>query len=342
MQITYFIGNGFDLAMGMKTSYRDFIQKYIVDAQSDGFCVKSFKRLICADINTWSAGEVAMGECTSTFSPERYMDFCTCYDDFLVALSNYFKEQDALCGKPIRQRTRKVFKSALFNLSDIDYHQIDKRFLTSICAQIMDERYYCFVNFNYTRAFDNCLREFGERGIVTLKREVAGKPFNDIIGPLIHVHGIHGKAMAMGVNDETQIDNKAFSKIDEVRDRLIKPEINGKIYNAEAFYCNDIIRMSDVIILFGMSIGKTDKIWWSKIGEWLKSDQKHQLLIFSFRPELSETVPGQYIGGVREAQNSFLQNTELPSKDSEKIRPQIHVVINYPLFGSNLYDFQTA
>ena len=42
MKIVYLIGNGFDLNLGLKTSYRDFYKKYIKQ-KSNSEIVENFK-----------------------------------------------------------------------------------------------------------------------------------------------------------------------------------------------------------------------------------------------------------------------------------------------------------
>lgn len=47
MNITYLIGNGFDLNLGLKTKFKDYLEEYMVPQPEDS-------ELINSDIDLWS------------------------------------------------------------------------------------------------------------------------------------------------------------------------------------------------------------------------------------------------------------------------------------------------
>ena len=53
MNITFLIGNGFDLNLGLKTTYSDFLKEYtsVIDEKDP---LKSFKKYILKDFDKWS------------------------------------------------------------------------------------------------------------------------------------------------------------------------------------------------------------------------------------------------------------------------------------------------
>lgn len=57
--ITFFIGNGFDLNMGLETRYDQFCEYYIQQSPED-FLAQSMKR----DTELWSDVEIALGKIT--------------------------------------------------------------------------------------------------------------------------------------------------------------------------------------------------------------------------------------------------------------------------------------
>ena len=59
----YLIGNGFDLNLGLKSSYNDFYGFYKIQ-ESDSYPVKNFKDNISNNIDKWSDLELALGEYT--------------------------------------------------------------------------------------------------------------------------------------------------------------------------------------------------------------------------------------------------------------------------------------
>ena len=101
-----------------------------------------------------------------------------------------------------------------------------------------------------------------------------------------HGHGALSEAehsvLVMGVNDGTQIgeafgedQNKSYSN------RLIKKQIMSK-KPKQYETTTEMINSSDVIVVYGMSIGDTDKDYWADIYKWLKGDTSRQLIFYMY------------------------------------------------------------
>ena len=64
--VTYFLGNGFDIGLGMNTRYTDFIKAYVVPKPDDSPLITNFRKYIerdiIADIATWGDAEKRFGE----------------------------------------------------------------------------------------------------------------------------------------------------------------------------------------------------------------------------------------------------------------------------------------
>lgn len=66
MNITYMIGNGFDLGLGLKTSYRDFLKWFLESKSKDSKNVDSRMMRLCEviskNVDTWSNAEIAFAK----------------------------------------------------------------------------------------------------------------------------------------------------------------------------------------------------------------------------------------------------------------------------------------
>ena len=80
------------------------------------------------------------------------------------------------------------------------------------------------------------------------------------IRDIIHVHGFTDHDMIMGVNDIEQIKNKSFSEDIDITEEIVKPLQNQIIRMNFDNNAVRIINGSDIICVYGMSIGSTDKI----------------------------------------------------------------------------------
>lgn len=70
MNITFLIGNGFDLNLTVKTDYINFLEYYcncsskVKDGQGNDPEIEKFKKLISENIELWSDLEKALGQKT--------------------------------------------------------------------------------------------------------------------------------------------------------------------------------------------------------------------------------------------------------------------------------------
>ena len=86
MDITFFIGNGFDLKIGLKTKYSDFYN-YLHEIKSDSDLYKC----IDADKDAWSDCEFGLGQHTKKF--ETVEEFSQTYISLCTDLIDYLKDE---------------------------------------------------------------------------------------------------------------------------------------------------------------------------------------------------------------------------------------------------------
>ena len=92
MNVTFLIGNGFDLNCGLKSSYFDIYEEYKNPKEGDSEIIRSFKKDLWDNIDRWGDFEVAMAEYMRTFKSEK--DFLECLRDFKAFTENYLQEEE--------------------------------------------------------------------------------------------------------------------------------------------------------------------------------------------------------------------------------------------------------
>lgn len=107
------------------------------------------------------------------------------------------------------------------------------------------------------------------------------------------VHHAHGSlhdpehsALVMGVNDDAQIGENFGKRNKSYSNRLIKKNImveQGRSYQLDTTM--ELIASSDIIVVYGMSIGDTDKDYWRKLYWWLQQDPGHQLIFYMYEKD---------------------------------------------------------
>jgi hypothetical protein len=192
---------------------------------------------------------------------------------------------------------------------------------------------YQFINFNYTTVFDRCintLRQNDSSRIEMWSHE--GKTYFHSLGQLIHVHGTTSDSMILGVNDESQISNKELLDLENIREIMIKPIANQSVHNDKTNTCMRMIKSSDFIVVFGMSLGETDRIWWESIIQWLRDDPQHYLVIFAWKKDYSKAMISYFLDIEKEVRKLLLSYSDTPKTDSDLIIKQVSIMLNSEIF----------
>ena len=94
MRITFMVGNGFDLGLGIKSSYDDFYNWYC-KIPSGKPHIQQFKQDIMADMDrnllnderTWADFELGLGAYTANFTKETVEEFLDCFEDAQMGIA---------------------------------------------------------------------------------------------------------------------------------------------------------------------------------------------------------------------------------------------------------------
>lgn len=292
MNILYLIGNGLDLAQGMKTRYSDFYDKYSKPLeQAINPAALKLRSEISKDYQTWADLELSLGTYTSQVKNE---DIDAVYYDISDTLREYLNEEQEKY-KP----TDNVRELAINDLIS-PYETLlpkDKEEITNYIINLKNSNgpsattSMNIISFNYTNTLEKLLSEFIGKFIGQILRT------NVILKDIIHIHGTLDSHMILGVNDIEQITNEQFKQDSSIRDMLVKPESNSAIRSNNDTICQRLIESADIIIIFGMSLGATDKIWWEKIGNQVLEGT--QLIIFEHLNQPLDYKRAHKLGSMR-------------------------------------------
>lgn len=259
--LVYLIGNGFDIKMGLHTRYEEFYQWYKSLPESDNPTVQTFRDAIRlpSEEPLWSDLEWAIGN-KYLSSISNTDDAKAIFKDVQAALQKYIKIQDD-------------------NFSCNDYSNVPKYiswyFEPYLAFRLSSRKkithlYDChnnnvnikFAIFNYTSTLEK---------LIGWKDKPMQFSFGDgmkkYISEVEHVHGYcDGRGrLALGVDNPGQIANPLFSTDQSIIDRFVKPAYNDTFELEHHSKCLQWIVGADVIVVFGMSLGKTDESWWKAI-----------------------------------------------------------------------------
>lgn len=335
MNIVFLIGNGFDLACGLDTGYASFLEWYCSQASSDDI-IAAFKMRIkedredergaCSD--KWSDCELAKGEDTSSYDDGD--SFLHCWGDFFVQLLAYLKTQEARFSDDGVPDYAEVVKRSI-----IAFHETLE---VKDCEIVVEHPYYYgeqdikidFISFNYTNVLDRVLDFLGDS---ILKSWTYHGSRTAKVGKIVHPHGdmLHG-SYVFGVNDSKQVSNQTLLDNEDVAIDVIKHNSNSVCKTHQESEAKQMIRNSDIIYIFGMSLGDSDRQWWEEIGAWLARSPRHILIIQQNKAVSSQMPIWQQYREEQKVKDWFLSKTGLDNDAIADVSSQVIVSFKPEIF----------
>lgn len=335
MNITFLIGNGFDLNLGLKTSYRDFLEKYcennLNDEDDEIVKFKSYMDGHKEEVY-WADAELAFLKYSTKFNgnDRTLEDYRQCHLNIGKELGKYL-EQEEVRNWLGKDGAEKDFAKAIHFEEFVEkLPPVIKKELKSYASHINGGYIYNFLSFNYTRMIDLFVESardaLGKRQINAYLSE------QNRIGELIHVHGYTDKFMVFGGSDESQIANiNLFEGNKMYLKQFIKAETNEIYQNGTDELAYSILKTSDIIYIFGMSLGATDSNWWKRICKLLCEKQNLRVIIYSHKKLDDNPVSVEWWYYTERLKDSFVEYSDLSTDMLEKIKRKIYIT-NVNLF----------
>lgn len=251
MRYLYILGNGFDIGLGLKTKYQDFYQHYLsVPAPND--VIASMKTAIEKErYETWADLEEGLGKYSKNLKDKD--NYITCIEDLKLNLASYLKNQVS----DVAQLLEANIEKNLFRPYDFLEPAHKRAYLDMVPDPDVDSRKFSVITLNYTETLESIVRKSNHNNIFNIN--------------IVHLHGKLDGSMALGVNDVFQLANDAFRNDDDVVELAVKPEFNDACMNVNNRDCENLISQAQTIVLYGTSLGATDKKWWYLIGQRMAS-----------------------------------------------------------------------
>lgn len=325
MKVVYLIGNGFDLNLGLKTAYSDFY-KYYLNCIDNDVQISQLKLHLKHDKNNegkyqyWSDLEIAMGEYTKEFS--RREDMEKVYNNLNDNLRDYIMsvEQNGIQDDIDKNKLKKDLahpEEYLREVFKVDFRSFVKKWETHPYETYI-------ISFNYTNTIEKILNM---NGPIEIGRTIYQR--SNLLYPIIHIHGL-SNAPLIGLNDASQIGNDLFRDDIDTQEFLLKPKINEAVGHLNDRKSFELINQANLIYLFGVSLGETDKLWWEAVGERLKRDCR--IIYFVYNPD-EHPRPNELIRIRRKYKDFLLSKTKLTPEEKQAAFDRIFIVHNSDMFN---------
>lgn len=332
MNITFLLGNGFDIGLGLETGYESFYDEYSQIQETDNENIDSFKTMLKnrnsddqKKIIDWADFEKAFGQHSSDFTIKEKNYYIERFEDFVSNFNIYLENEEKRIDFSNTDLIAKTMNTAVTTYFHI--RTADREFVQNIYNSADRNRTYNFISFNYTKSVDECAR--------ILKQHLKSDSSRDV-GKVLHIHGFIEENMIMGVNDVTQITNEDFANDEEVVREIVKPQQNSDVRANYEKQVVDIINSSNIICVYGMSIGDTDKKWWSYIAQWLAKGEKRALVILKYDKKYNKRFPFVQNRFIDSVTNKFLELSGQTQDVQSAIRSRVFVGMNHNVFSMSL------
>ena len=271
MNITYLIGNGFDVNIGLKSRYADFYEAYAkIHSDDEADVIKRFKVGINDyikkeshkdDLQTidWRDLEVALGQYTDQMDEKEaevlYLDVNDRLKEYLIDEFKYF-DAEAF--------SRDSFYSHLADPVTSHFNRVTANGIKNFCLSYSGDDFYNVINFNYTRTIEKLADYHGKR--MPIGHDFTGRLA--YLDTVCHIHQtLEDDEIIIGVNDVTQISNKKFHENRLLSNMYIKPNTNRLLGSGVNTDCETIIANTNLFVIYGTSAGITDQHWWRLVCE---------------------------------------------------------------------------
>lgn len=332
MYITFLIGNGFDLNLGLKTSYKDFLEDYANKNSNTSDNIMKFKEFIDKKKDKkeilWVDAEKEFLDYSNEFDGKKatVKDYSQCHLDICSSLGKYLEREEQKID--FKDEGIDVAFAESISMEHLlsTLPPAEQEILESYSKNIGGGYVYNFLSFNYTRTVDNFISSIEGKNLLGERKISHYQSQTNAMGKLLHVHGYTDQYMVFGGNDDAQIGNiSLFEEEPRYKKQFIKRETNLLYQQGSDNKAYDVLKRSDLIYIFGMSIGDTDAIWWERICNLLSEKNNLRVIIHVHKFFEANPAPIEWCFFMDDFKDQFLRFTNLNNILKERIKNKIFV-----------------
>ncbi len=330
MNVIFFLGNGFDLQLGMETGYKSFLEWYTKQPASDPDIVQ-FRRYLKRERGEWwSDAEIAMGQYLGNFTDENISVYFKNIRDFKLRLSEYLINENSKYD--LENDSEVVDKFKDFILKSADDIMLRTELLRLNAQRKREGATIHFVTFNYTDALDRLLAKVEEKYPILETFQSATGSIRTRIGNTYHIHGTLDSSLIMGVDNLKQLDVHNITDFSKISRTLIKPIVNDELGRDEHENAIHTLNDSNYLFFYGLSFGITDKTWWDLIRDRLLINPNCQVVIFTRASDddIRTIIPEDVLDFVSDKKDEFLNKIGINSNSEhyDTVRKRVFVIRN--------------
>ena len=321
MNITFMIGNGFDINCGMKCTYQDAYQGY-VKIPSPSNTIAMFKGRINKNIETWADFEVAMAHDMVNYRNEQ--EFTTCLRDFKKYLNLYLANEETrilerLKDGYVHNAVRTEMLKSIASFYDGISHDVSNEIREKLEHEAVN---YRVISFNYTSVIETVLNY-----AITVNAD-----------HVIHIHGQLNDDIVLGMDNVEQLPEVNYPISRRGERAFIKTKFNQEYDRRRVSTAEEVIQASDIICVYGMSLGVSDLTWRNLLFQWLHDNPEVHLFIYDYQCScLSGMTVDERMDNEEEAKYEILNKLGSSREMMDQYLPRLHIPC-----GKNIFNVEAA
>lgn len=340
MNVTWILGNGFDLALKLDTGYRSFVDNvYLNPTRDDPLRDELVKRIdddrALSDGSHWSDLEALLGRASNYYKGEEGL-FNETFEEMQDSFIEYAHAQELRLPEDLPKEVIGEFRESICRFFT-RFVQNDRASFP-INELIPGNIAHRFISLNYTTTFDRLLgmAKSGHTPIYTHRSN--GSLYNETAEDVLHLHGAitdaGRKEIVFGVSEASQIACQTYADNPDFCELWVKSVKNNSIYgNNKNEQMKRVVADSDVFCIFGSSLGETDKYVWHEVGQRLLSYRHTFLVLFVHKmPDRLSERSSIYQSKRDEALSRFAQAADISDDDFASIRTRVVLLPSDMLF----------
>lgn len=337
MRVLWLFGNGLDISLGLKTSYYDFYQ-FLLTSEVKGLI--SENNIIYKQLkhdfehnkqDLWSDYELRLGDFTNQISEEDITRFTDDKIEIDLLLIDYLKSEEQKLNID-KDRIYEILTNSFSEIANCSRRVDNDAVIQLLATSHYSNFHFKAISFNYTKT-DSLLWCENLKELKNFRiKDYPSTSYSCLLDRPFYLHGtLDDGEMIIGVNDTSQIINSNLKDNEELGDVLIKTNLlnnAGQLHFEE--FCNNV-RNSDIICLYGLSVGKTDSCYWNFLKNRLVGTGAI-LIIYHYRKDFKVNHITQKDRVIKEVKNNFYLNSNATDDEIRNIKNRIIVEINHQLF----------
>lgn len=328
-KITFIIGNGFDLGLGLKTKYFDVYDGYINNPSSSDIVAKfkqDLKDNLANDYENWSDFEIGMAKYATEFDSEDQL--VDCVRDFKQYMVAHLKSENQIFLDMLKGFTNSLSiinelnRSLEFFYDGLTPNIINQfRYITKDAEIIRN-----YITFNYTHSLEALL-------------SIQATHYKFIENEPIHIHGRLDRDVVLGIDNINQLKGIKYSLTRKGQRAFVKTLFNEEYDRARIEKAQNTISQSSIICIYGFSLGESDQTWVEALANWLREDSNHHMVIYDYDQRTYNTYNYDEIMEVEDAKKSKILNKL--GICNETVLDQIHIPVGRDLFNFNFVKVES-